>query len=200
MTTTLKTTLATLAIGAALVLNGCGGGGSSASSASNTYTPVPFDAPPIDEATKQAYLDAINAARAVGRTCGEYGYFPPAPPVEWSDALYRAAAEHNYDMVASGVYSHYGSGTQSDWTAQVQELGRGSEPGERIINNGVIDNGGAENIAMFPTSGSINDVVKLWLDSPAHCMAIMTSDYNEIGLSKTNGENYDYWTLELSKR
>ena len=96
---------------------------------------VPFDAPPIDEATKQAYLDAVNAARSVGRNCGDT-YMPPAPPLQWSDALYRAAYEHSQDMAATGVLTHDGSGTETDWTAIVWDLGRGSGYAERIDNNG----------------------------------------------------------------
>ncbi len=61
---------------------------------------------------------------------------PPAPPLQWSDALYRVAYEHSQDMAATGIMTHNGSGTETDWTAIVWDLGRGSGYAERIDNNG----------------------------------------------------------------
>ena len=205
MKTQTKLTL-TLAAAAALMMTGCGGGGSSdnadAGSNESTAQYVPFDAPPIDEATKQAYLNAVNAARAVGHTCGEYGYFPPAPPVQWDDALYRAAAEHNYDMASSNFFEHDGSGTASDWTAQVLDLARGSRPDERTVNNGFSGMMG-ENIYAAKGDASLDtaqSAVNWWLNSPPHCSGMMDATYNVIGLAhlSSSGSDWDgYWTLEL---
>ncbi len=211
MKTQTKLTL-TLAAAAALMLTGCGGGGGSSDSANNgnnggDYTAqyVPFDAPPIDEATKARYLNAINAARAVGRTCGEYGYFPPAAPVQWSDGLYRAAAEHNADMASANIYEHDGSGTASDWTAQVLHLGRGSNPGERVENNtkdALTGNG--ENIAASYAGSdiSLERAINEWLNSPGHCANLMDTSNRTIGLAKgyaQSGGTYGaFWTLVIS--
>ena len=196
MTTTLKTTLATLAIGAALVLNGCGGDDGVKMAVANVQgydDPIPFDAPPIDEATKQAYLDAINAARSVGRNCGDT-YMPPAPPLQWSDALYRSAYEHSQDMAATGVLTHDGSGTETDWTAVVWDLGRGSNPFERMSNNGNNRSHQAENIAAIHSGGGLQTAINGWLNSPGHCGAMMDSDFKYIGMARVGA----FWTQNFS--
>ena len=98
--------------------------------------PHPYDAPPISEAQKAEFLNAINAARSVVQDCGEYGVMPAVPALAWSNELYNAAYEHCDDMQTSGVYSRQGSGTSSDWTSVVNELGRASLPEDRAVNNG----------------------------------------------------------------
>ena len=203
MTISYKQLLLTLAAAAALMLTGCGGGGSSdnASGGESTAEYVPFDAPPIDEATKQAYLNAVNAARAVGHTCGEYGYFPPAPPVQWDNAVYRAAYEHSYDMAMSDFFEHDGSGTENDWTAQVLNLGRGSMTEERLRNNRATFEFALENIAGGNGKAStVSGTIELWLNSPGHCSALMYKDGTRIGLAHVSNPNStygNYWTLNM---
>lgn len=163
---------------------------------------VPYDAPAIEEATKTAFLDAVNSARAQEQDCGTEGIFPPTGPVEWSDALYRAAYEHSEDMGVVGEtsedISHDGSGGESDWTAQVLELGRGSTPWERGANNG-FDNEtrytSAENAHSSPET--IETAMKDWLESDGHCVNIMNPDQTHVGVAMV--ENPDsawryYWT------
>ena len=196
--TTLTLTLASVT---AALLIGCGGGGSSDGGDSG-YTPVPFDAPPISEAQKAEFLNAINAARSQSHTCGEYGTFPPAPPVQWSDALYRAAAEHNYDMVTADFYAHEGSGTASDWTAQVQDLEGGSDSSDRISNNGYIFSSSGENLYAHTGNSSISTAISGWLNSPNHCIILMNSDFTDIGVSKiisTSTKWHDYYTMDIAK-
>ena len=202
MKTQTKLTL-TLAAAAALMMTGCGGRGSS-DSGNSGYTPVPFDAPPISEAQKAEFLNAINAARSQSHTCGEYGTFPPAPPVQWSDALYRAAAEHSYDMATANITGHDGSGTASDWTAQVQDLDGGSDFSSRAINNGY--NGGlAENVYWCRGSsfcGNINSAIRGWLGSPDHCASLMGEEVKIVGVANAKSTSSDweeYWTLEMGE-
>jgi len=172
----------------AMALTACGGGGGG-----DNYTPHPYDAPPISEADKNAYLSAVNNARATGRTCGSLGYFPPAPPLTWNNALYTSAYEHTEDMSVSGVFSHIGSGTESDWTSQVQELGRGSNSNDRGVNNGAFsDNEGVgENLGKG--FGNIGSVVNAWLKSEGHCQTIMEDYWKTTGIARVGS----YWTLEL---
>jgi len=176
----------TLATIATLALVGCGGGGG------DNYTAHPYDAPPISESVKAEYLNAVNQARSVGRTCGELGYFPPAPPLAWSDALYKSAYEHSEDMSVSGVFEHIGSGTNSDWTAQVQELGRGSNLDDRARNNGYTI-GAGENILMG--TRSLKTAFNAWLESDGHCSLIMEDDFKhgDYALAKVGS----YWTMRI---
>ena len=188
MKNTIKTiTLATITT---IALTACGGGGGDSTPG---YTAHPYDAPGISEADKNAYLSAVNNARSVGRSCGALGWYDATAPLTWNDGLYRAAYEHSQDMDATDYYEHEGSGTASDWTAQVQELGRGSYFGERTQNNNapqaILQ---AENIAADYTS--INSVMNAWLASDGHCSSIMDGSTIEFGMARVG----NYWTQEFS--
>ena len=189
MKTTMKTTMKTIGLAAvtALTLVGCGGGGGG-----SDYTPHPYDAPPISETLKAQYLNTVNQARSVGRTCGELGYFPPAPPLTWSDALYKSAYEHSEDMATVDVLSHDGSGTNSDWTANVQELGRGSTVAERAINNGATEITD-ENAGYGSTSLSV--LMDAWLKSDGHCAGVMYDRAKNLGMARVGL----YWSMELEE-
>ena len=146
---------------------GCGGG-----STGGGVEYVAYDAPAISSSQKKEFLDAVNEARATGRTCGKYGYMPAVPALKWDDRLYNAAYEHSEDMAMSNHYTaHEGTGTENDWTAQVLNLGRGSHPQERIINNGFNYSWWGENAAAgYATT---KDVMEAWLSSEGHCRNIM---------------------------
>jgi uncharacterized protein YkwD len=92
--------------------------------------------PSISESTKQAYLDAVNDARSQTQDCGTEGIFDPVPPVTWDDTLYKAAYEHSQDLARSDTFSHTGSGTVHDWTAEDLGLGGGSDKDERAAHYG----------------------------------------------------------------
>ncbi len=182
----MKTILWTLASAAALILNGCGG----TTETSDTAEYVPFDAPAIDAAQKQNFLDAINEARATGRQCGDEGWFDAAQPVKWDNGLYKAAYEHTRDMSLSGHYEHSGSGGEYDWTATVLKLGRGSTYEERSLNNS--GHGGFENIAAYYVD--LKDVMTAWIESPGHCANIMYKDHTVVGMAlyDRDGKSWDY--------
>ena len=194
-----KNTIA-LAVAATLstiLMTGCGGGSSleddlnKANEGAYDYlTIAPYPAPPISEAQKAEFLNAINAARAQQRTCGEYGVMQPAPPLQWNDILYRAAYEHTVDMHDTGVMQHTGSGTESDWTAIQSNLNRGSTVPERVIANGA-KHGTSENIAKGYSSTA--SVMQAWLNSPIHCNNIMDSSKISIGMARVG----NYWTQEF---
>ena len=166
------TSLTLVAAVAAFTLVGCGGSGGGGSD----YTAHPYDAPGISESDKAAYLGAINNARATGRACGDV-FYPAASPMSWGDSNYLAAYEHAEDLVTSGTYSHDGSGTESDWTAQVQELGRASNGRDRLLNNGwkLQGNSGGNGENIVAGRSSINAAVSAWLRSDRHCPNIMGS-------------------------
>ncbi|SFV90516.1 putative membrane protein [hydrothermal vent metagenome] len=203
---TRKTTMALAAFSAitAFMLVGCGGGGGGSDTPQND-TPQPeyhpYDAPPISESLKASYLNAVNAARAQGRECHYYDgsivYMPPAPPLEWSDGLYRAAYEHTQDMDSVDIMQHEGSGTASDWTAQVLSLGRGSTTAERQMNNGAVPEPYYlnENVARMGKTNTLNGVINGWLSSKdGHCVTMMDASLKYYGMAHVG----IYWTQEFS--
>ena len=167
---------------------------------------VPYDVPPIDNTTKQAYLDAVNDVRAKQQDCGIYGMMGPVSPLVWSDALYKSAYEHSNDMMQSDTFSHTGSGTEHDWTAVILDLGRGSTPTERMENNGYTNwTYSGENIAGY--KGYFPDELQLvmdgWIESDGHCRNLMSPNFEEIGMAHVeNGSgNYtDYWTQNFGRK
>lgn len=168
----------------------------------------PFPAPVLSASDKQDYLDAINNARLTQQDCGVEGIKPAVDPLTWNDKLYSIAAEHSTDLAAwnNGVitesearenFSHTGSGTDSDWTAQVHDLGRGSTIGERVDNSGYIWRAYGENIAAGTNTSTAVQAVQQWLDSPPHCANLMSSDYTEVGMAMVeDGDSFytHYWT------
>jgi len=218
-----------------VLLTGCGGGGGTPSAQPATATndttienaetetrtsseiiqeigvnPVPYDdALAIDDVTKKAYLDAINDARQTQQVCNGKPTGPVSPLV-WSDTLYKAAYEHTNDLVESDTFDHNGSNTHSDWTAVAQELGRGSQPHERMANNGYQFHMVGENItAGFEDKdpgkpkNTAQMAVASWLASTSgHCENLMNPDYIEVGMAyiEKEGTKYvHYWTQNLGK-
>lgn len=189
-----------------IALVGCGGGSSSSSSSSDDTSPatnyVPYDAVPISAEDKAAFLDSTNAARSVQQDCGEYGIYEATSPVAWSDELYKAAMEHSVDMAKVGENSpdiaHEGSGGETDWTAQVLELGRGSSPWERGQNNGWdnADRSTSGEVAhSYPET--IDVAMKDWIESDGHCAIIMDPEQTHVGMAvHYNPESawLYYWT------
>lgn len=192
---------------------GCGGGGTTSSGTTgdnNTppASPIPFVAPVLSQSDTQDYLDAINNARLIQQNCGSEGIKPAVAPLSWNDKLYSASAEHSTDLAAwnHGIvtesealtrFSHDGSGTVSDWTAQEQALGRGSKVGERIDNSGYTWQAYGENIAAGTNTSTAVQVVQQWLDSPKHCANLMSSNYTEVGMAMVEDANSfytHYWT------
>jgi len=205
----------------ALMVSGCGGGSSDTTSDEPTLQssndthivdgPYPIEAPALSQETIDAYLKAINDARAQGRDCGtaedgtEVGYKEAADPVTWNDALYRASYEHSRDLALSNTFSHTGSATESDWTYVVQELSSGSTTQERIENNNYLNwHFLGENITAGYIDGNDpidtpEEAVLQWIESPLHCGTLMSPDYTEVGMAyfyDANGssEYRHYWT------
>ena len=56
---------------------------------------------------RNSLLQAINAARAVARSCGGTA-MPAVAPLAWNDALFAAAARHSTDMAVNNYFSHTG--------------------------------------------------------------------------------------------
>jgi uncharacterized protein YkwD len=186
------------ALGALVVLAGCGGGGSdSATATPPAQSPAPAPAPtptPPTAGTRATCnlanfeaeaLDLVNAYRAVGASCGSEGNFPAAPPLAWNAALTQASLLHSDDMVAFNFFSHTGSD--------------GSSAGQRATASGYIWQSWGENIAAGQLS--VAEVMAGWMSSPGHCANIMHAGFRDIGLACVNGGASNtyrtYWTMTL---
>ncbi len=131
-------------------------------------------------------LPLINEARGQTQTCGDTEY-PAQDPLNWSDSLADIARQHSMDMARQGYFSH----TSLDGTTM----------GSRVFpywdGNTV-----GENIAAASSDRTLAYIVNLWLDSPAHCVLIMSPDFTHAGIGSghdlDNGYTYHhFWTLDF---
>ncbi len=193
------------------LLVGCGGD----NNVDETNTPPPpitgtsdtinaFDAPAIGANIKQAYLDAVNNARSVKQDCGERGNMPATTPLVWNDALYRAAYSHSEDMAESNTFSHTGSGADSDWTAQILSLGRGSTFQERIKTNGYTGHRTiGENLMAGTNIDTAKKAVTGWLKSDGHCANLMNPKFEDMGMAHVENSTArftHYWTHKFAAK
>ncbi|RJG15542.1 CAP domain-containing protein [Massilia cavernae] len=126
--------------------------------------PIPKVVLPDWPVAGRTMLGAVNAARAVARSCGEED-FPPAPALSWNQALGEAAQAHSRVMARTKRLTH-----QEPDGSQVGE--RASRAGYRWLRIG-------ENIASGqPTP---EEAVASWLTSPGHCANIMSAGFTEMG-------------------
>jgi len=178
--------------------------------------------------TKEDYLKAVRDARSEKHDCGHYRLNADGsyaldehggkitdyngsdwmPAVEndqlhWNESLYKAAYEHNIDMLSMGEnVSHTGSGGKTDRTAQINHLGRGSTVEERVLGNGYKYEILYENLTAGIDTDTAEEAVEKWLGSAGHCKHLMDPDVTEMGMSHV----YDpdsvykhYWTQDLAK-
>ena len=129
----------------------------------------------------QTILEAVNAARAVPRRCGERS-FGAAPPVTWNDVLGKAALGHSQDMARRVYFDH----RESD----------GSDAGARVLRLGYRWSRVGENIASG--LGTPEEAVAGWIGSPGHCANLMNPNYTQMGAAyavNTASETGTlYWT------
>jgi len=165
----------------------------------SNINPAPYSTSKLDRKTQLHYLSVVNNMRSKTRKCGNTVY-KAANPLKWNDGLYKASYEHSKDMAVCSHFSHNGSGTQSDWTAKNQKLGKCSSFVNRIENNGYIKHRGlSENIAYG--AKSIEMVMQQWIDSKGHCKNIMNPLYTEVGIAEVVSEKgVHYWTQTFGSR
>jgi len=181
----------------AFLLIGCG----EASSNSPTQTFNQTNLTKID-ITQQEFLNAINKARSIPRDCypddPNRGFMEATHPLTWNNELYASALEHSTDLALSDTFSHLGSGTDSDITGD----GEASKFFERIMNNGYTNYYSVgENIA--GGQKDLEEVMKAWLKSPAHCTNIMKDTYKEVGVAVVLKEDSTYgvyWTQNFGSK
>jgi uncharacterized protein YkwD len=129
----------------------------------------------------KAILDAVNAARASARSCGEQ-QFAPAPALAWNGALADAALAHSVDMATQRYFSH-----------QAKD---GRVVGDRALQAGYRWRRIGENIASGQESA--DEAVAGWLSSPGHCANLMNPAFTETGaaygISTSRETARVYWT------
>ncbi|DAB40166.1 MAG TPA: hypothetical protein CFH81_08155 [Sulfurovum sp. UBA12169] len=158
-----------------------------------------------DQTVIQSYLDAINILRSQPRKCGNKGAFKAAPPLKWSDKLYRASMEHSKDMATHGMLCHAGSGKSTDVTGMKKSwMRQASQASERGKFHGYTYKKAfafAENIGAGQKT--LPDIVQAWVKSPSHCANIMNPNFREMALTKSINPDTRYktfWTLNLGYR
>ncbi|GGR90108.1 CAP domain-containing protein [Deinococcus sedimenti] len=131
-------------------------------------------------------LSALNAARAVARTCGGQR-FEAAAPVTWNGYLAAAARAHAADMAKRHFFDHV--------------TPDGVKPAQRMEAAGYTDwTKAAENIA---AGFVVSNVMQGWIDSPSHCKTLMDPALKEVGIGYTYqpGSPYGtYWVQDFGTR
>ena len=155
-----------------LLLAACGSG-PAVESAKIITQPVPTgtgnsgrDAGDQTQSAEEAQLlRELNAARAVGRTCGNQ-YMPAVAAVTWNGYLAKAARAYARDMATRSFFAHTDpDGRQPQQRAEMAGYTDWTNIGENII-------GGY----------AVGEMTAAWLQSPDHCMAIMSPAYKEVGV------------------
>jgi uncharacterized protein YkwD len=129
-------------------------------------TPLALPASRDAERVARDVLRLVNAARSKPRRCGTV-MFPTAPPLSLSPALNKAALAHAQDMARHDHFEHRGTD--------------GSSPADRASRAGYRWRQVAENIASGAPDA--RSVVDGWLDSPGHCVNLMSAQYREMGIA-----------------
>ena len=180
--------------------DGCGappstGGGSDPGTDPGTGTPPPTTTPPAPTPDPDGWdpalatmedqvLALVNDLRARGANCGG-STMAPVPPLAMDAALRSAARHHSQDMADNDYFDHTSQDGRSPWDRMAQ-AGYDSMPV-------------GENIAAG--SGTADATFNQWLNSPGHCMNMMSSNANEIGVGVALGGSYGaYWTQTFGAR
>ena len=156
--------------------------------------------PPISQKLIEKFLASVNSARNLNQDCHSKGMFSATTALTWNEKLYKAAYEHNNDLIVSQTYSHDGSGQLSDWTGS--DLGKQSTFIERVESYSYVWKRLGENLGAGTEIDSVEKIVAGWLASDNHCANLMNPNFTEIGMSmiKNEASLYTYyWTQEFGK-
>lgn len=116
----------------------------------------------------------VNQYRSKVCDCGATP-FKAVPQVKWSKRISEVAQAHSEDMARRGKLDHYSA--------------NGDGPGARLRKAGYRWSFYTENVAQGNLTPQ--QVMELWMKSPAHCANIMNDRVNEVGI----GHSGTYWTL-----
>lgn len=133
----------------------------------------------------QAALNAVNQARASGRSCTNQGIstvYNAASALRWNGLLGEVARQRAEYIQQTGQFSH-----QEGSSLSAAVAARSQQNGYNYLEI-------RENLAQGP--GSAEDAVSAWLPSPhGHCDAIMAPHLTEMGMVKRG----DYWVLVIAQ-
>jgi uncharacterized protein YkwD len=151
-----------------------------------TTTTPPVSLPPApDTGFQDEMLTAVNAARATQQDCGGT-IMPPVPALTWDTQLEQAADKHSNDMANYDFFSHTGSD--------------GSSVSTRVTAQGYTWSSVGENIAAGQKD--VDAVMTSWIDSPGHCLNIMSANFTQMGASFVTNSSTQYgiyWTQVFAK-
>ncbi len=147
--------------------------------------PSPLPPPAPDTGFQGEMLAAVNAARATQQDCGGT-IMPPVPALTWDAQLEQAAYTHSNDMANYNFFSHTGSD--------------GSSVSTRVTAQGYTWSSVGENIAAGQKD--VDAVMKSWIESPGHCLNIMSANFTQMGASFVTNSSTQYgiyWTQVFAK-
>ena len=139
-----------------------------------------------EQELQTAVLHLLNRYRSEGVYCGSE-YYPAVDPLELNDQLLSAAVKHSLDMARLNFFSHTGSD--------------GLTVSGRVTASGYNWRTVGENIA--GGQQSVESVVTEWIESPGHCVNIMTAGFTETATAcRINSESTLrlYWTSVFGAR
>ena len=169
----------------------------------NTYTaisnkPEAITSYKISENLKNEFISEINKARGQEQFCGEFGYKDPVNSVKWNTKLFNASLEHSLDMASINTMKHKGSNGPYDITAKELGLNNGSSLIDRTNFHKYPTTYVGEDILYANYKLSTREAVKVWLNSPHHCIILMNKHFTDFGLSLAKSKQGLYfWTLDM---
>jgi uncharacterized protein YkwD len=129
-------------------------------------------------------LVLVNERRAAGATCGTEVKVP-VPPITMNEQLRAASRGHSEDMGALNYFAH----NSLDGRTFDQRMRNAGYDG---------DSPWGENIAAG--SETPEEAMRLWMESPGHCVNIMSPDFRVVGVGYgfNAGSTYrHYWTQDF---
>jgi uncharacterized protein YkwD len=130
-----------------------------------------------------AAVRALNALRAQPQVCGGRTW-PAASALQWQATLGESARRHAAELAGRDRLDHVSAS--------------GANQRTRLREMGYAMRASGENLAGGPET--LDDVLALWLSSPAHCENLMAADFQEFGLACISGAGQlqRYWVLQLA--
>ena len=170
-----------------LLLAACGNTPAVVDSAKITQSaptgPVSRDAGDQTQSAAEAQLlRELNAARAVGRTCGDRS-MPAVGALTWNGYLAKSARAYAQDMATRNFFAHTDpDGRQPQQRAEAAGYTGWTGIGENII-------GGY----------ALGETTAAWLESPDHCKVLMDPAFREVGVAFLNQPGSHYGTYGVQE-
>ncbi len=159
---------------------------SPAPAAPSATEPAPSQAPTAEKSFPDRVIEALNAARAVPRSCGGTA-FPAAGPLKWQAQTEQAALAQAQYLQQNNLFTHAGA--------------NGSSVGDRVTATGYAWQAVGENLAAGYADFAA--VLQGWIDSPGHCVNVMNGNFVDVGVVVVQGTSSNtyrtYWAMVLGR-